>query len=565
MSQYTTGNVTVTNGNQVVVGNGTLWSGNVSAGDLFSIEASGVPYILGSVDSHTQVTLTAAYAGANASAQDYWIGDSFTPMSSLPYPEAGDIDTPTILKRAFTILDYAAYVNANVATQRVIGRSSSGTGNAEQLTASAVLDFVGSTRGSVLYRGASGWATLSPGTSGYALASNGAGADPSYQQFLPIGGGTLTGSLTLNGDPGSALQAATKQYVDNTAAGLDPKASVACATTANITLSGEQTIDGVLTSASRVLVKDQSTPAQNGIYVSASGAWSRATDMDAWTEVPGAMVIVEGGSTNADKGFVCTADSGGSLGTTAITWVQFLGTGAYQPLDPELTALAGLTSAADKLAYFTGSGTAALTDLTSAGRALLDDADAAAQRATLGLVPGTDVQAQDAELSAIAGLTSAADRLPYFTGSGNAALATFTAAGRALVDDADAAAQRATLGLTDEAIEFVIDGGGAAITTGVKGDLEVPYNASVNGWTILGDQTGNVVVDVWKAAYASYPPVAGNSIAGSEKPTLSSASKNQDLSLSTWTMTLTKGDILRFNVDSASTVTRVTVSLRVTL
>ena len=99
---------------------------------------------------------------------------------------------------------------------------------------------------------------------------------------------------------------------------------------------------------------------------------------------------------------------------------------AYQPLDSDLTTIAA--------------------NITAAGHALLDDADATAQRATLGLVIGTNVQAFDAELAALAGLVSAADRLPYFTGSGTASLATFTTAARALLDDADAATMLATLG-----------------------------------------------------------------------------------------------------------------------
>jgi len=112
-------------------------------------------------------------------------------------------------------------------------------------------------------------------------------------------------------------------------------------------------------------------------------------------------------------------------------------------------------------------------------------------------------------------------------------------------------------------LQIIIDGGGSAITTGVKADLVVPYNCTVIGWDILGNASGSIVVDVWKDTYANFPPTVADTITGTEKPTLSSVAKNQDVALSSWTTTLTRNDILRFNVDSAATVTRVTLSLRI--
>jgi len=146
---------------------------------------------------------------------------------------------------------------------------------------------------------------------------------------------------------------------------------------------------------------------------------------------------------------------------------------AVQAYNGKLAAIAGLTAAADRIAYFTGANSAAIATLTSFGRSLIDDADAAAGRVTLGLEIGVNVQAYDAELAAIAGLTSAANRLPYFTGAGTAALATFSSAARALLDDASAAAMRDTLELGTAAVAaasaFVAATGGTATDLTIDG------------------------------------------------------------------------------------------------
>ena len=171
--------------------------------------------------------------------------------------------------------------------------------------------------------------------------------------------------ITALADPVAATDGANKQYVDNTAQGLDAKASVKAASTGNLTLSGTQTVDGIaLVANDRVLIKDQSTVSQNGIYSVQSGAWTRVSDMDTWAEVPGAYVWVEQGSVNADTGWVSTADQGGTLNTTPITWTQF--TGAAQ-----LTAGAGLTKTGNTFDVGAGSGITVQADTVSVDPAIV--------------------------------------------------------------------------------------------------------------------------------------------------------------------------------------------------
>jgi hypothetical protein len=142
---------------------------------------------------------------------------------------------------------------------------------------------------------------------------------------------------TISTTPTASTDIANKLYVDTVAQGLDAKASCVAATTADITLSGAQTIDGVsIVAGNRVLVKNQTLSQNNGIYLCASGSWTRTTDANTWDALTSAFTFIEQGTANGDCGFVCTANAGGTLGTTALPWSQFSGAGTF-------TAGTGLT------------------------------------------------------------------------------------------------------------------------------------------------------------------------------------------------------------------------------
>jgi len=183
-------------------------------------------------------------------------------------------------------------------------------------------------------KGGTGTATGSiTGTGALNFTAGGANSSivltPTGTGTVNVGGFKVTNMAT----PVSGTDATTKDYVDNLVQGLIVKNAVKVATTAALTypFSGFPTIDGyTVQDQDRVLVKNQtSNPQYNGIWKAVSGTWSRADDANTWDELISAYVFVQVGTTQADTGWVCTIDAGGTLGTTAITWAQFSGAGTF--------------------------------------------------------------------------------------------------------------------------------------------------------------------------------------------------------------------------------------------
>lgn len=262
------------------------------------------------------------------------------------------IGTPDIQADAVT---YDKIQNVS-ATDRLLGRATPGAGNIEEITctgygrsliaaasmaaAQIVLGLVIGTNVQAHSAALDVWAGWSPPSSAIvgitdtqALTNKTIDASSNAITNLTLAmfaANVIDNDATLaaNSSARVATQAAIKSYVDNAVTGLKWKDSVAVATTANITLSGEQTIDGVTTSASRVLVKNQTNATENGIYVSAAGAWSRATDSDAGAELAGAAVLVTQGTSQNTTQWTCS-NSSITLGSTSITFVQMGGAGTY--------------------------------------------------------------------------------------------------------------------------------------------------------------------------------------------------------------------------------------------
>lgn len=130
------------------------------------------------------------------------------------------------------------------------------------------------------------------------------------------------------------------------------------------------------------------------------------------------------------------------------------------------------------------------------------------------------------------------------------------------VDTTGSQVSKTSTSVTNGKATVTVDGLGSALTTGAKKVyLQIPYDCTITTATLLADQSGDVVVDIWKDTYANFPPTVADTITASAKPTLSSASKSTDSTLTGWTTAISANDILEFNLDSVATITKLIIIL----
>ena len=277
------------------------------------------------------VALNATYNGSAAKTIDY------SSVGAAPKAGSSDIVTVGTLTSGSIGAGFTAIANARLANSKVT------VGTTDISLGSSSTTLAGLTQVDINNIRITGNTISSTDTDGNVVLD-------------PNGAGTVNVSsarITNLADPTGAQDAATKAYVDATRSGLDVKDSVRAATIGNITLSNTQTVDGVaLAVGNRVLVKNQDTASENGIYVVASGAWTRATDADntpAGEVTSGMFAFVEQGTVNADSGWVLTTDGAITLDTTALTFVQFSGAG-------QITAGDGLAKTGNTLSVNVANG-----------------------------------------------------------------------------------------------------------------------------------------------------------------------------------------------------------------
>jgi len=301
------------------IGNASLVNSSVTIGST-AISLGATSTTLAGLTSVTSTTFVGALTGNADTATKLATARN---INGVSFDGSADI---TVTASAATLT--GTTLNSGVVTSSLTSVGTIGTGVWQGTIIGVPYGGTGTSDGSI-----TGTAAL---TFTAAAGNNNVNLVPTGTGIVDVGGKRVGNAAT----PTQASDLTTKAYVDSLSNGLDVKASVRAATTGNITLSNTQTIDGIaLAVGDRVLVKNQTTGSQNGIYVVASGAWTRATDFDNTPDIevsPGTFFFVEEGTTQADNGYVVSTDGAITIGTTSIEFTQFSGAG-------QITAGDGLT------------------------------------------------------------------------------------------------------------------------------------------------------------------------------------------------------------------------------
>ena len=356
----------------------------------------------------------------------------------------------------------------------------------------------------------------------------------------PLASPTFTGTVTIPTPftlgAVSVLPTGTElNYVDGVTSNIQTQ------------LDAKQALDADLTTIAGL------TATTDNFIQSKSSAWASRTP----TQVTADLNVMTGGGSTGLKGLVpsqVAGDTSKFLRGDA-TWQAIAGGGDALVANP-LSQFAATTSAqlAGVLSDETGSGAAVFATTPTLVTPILGTPTSGTLTNCTGL-PLAGVVDSTTEALGVGSLE---------LGHASDTTITRVSAGVVAIEGVNIETTATTANTKIGTLTFIIDGGGSAITTGIKGDLEIPFACTINRATLLADQSGSIVVDIWKDTYANFAPTVADTITAAAKPTLSAATKSQDSTLTGWTTSIAAGDILRFNVDSASTLTRVTLSLKVT-